>query len=171
VRVVRLASADLNPDLVAALLLAELASSNVRRLVIDDISILLNELGERTRDYLSALNDIVYGANVTGLYLLEIMPFDGLRVNLTNTPLAILGDNVIVVQQYEISRELRRLLAVVRMRLSVFDRTLREFVLDETGIRLLQPEESTLGLLKTGAQLSGGVEPADARDARSDERT
>jgi hypothetical protein len=120
-------------------------------------------LGERTRDYLTALNDMVYGANVTGLYLLEIAPFDGLRLNLTNTPLATLGDNVIVVQQFEIAGALRRLLAVFRMRLSFFDRTLRELVLDEAGIRILAPEESTLGLLATGAQLSGGVAPQDPR--------
>jgi circadian clock protein KaiC len=171
VRVVRLASADLNPDQLAALVLTELASPMVCRLVIDDISILLNELGERARDYLSALNDIVYGANVTGMYLLEITPFEGLRVNLTNTPLAILGDNVIVVQQYEIAGELRRLLAVLRMRLSFFDRTLRELILDEAGIRILQPEESILGLLAAGAKLSGGVAPADTRDPRSGEGT
>lgn len=169
VRVVRVASADLNPDQVAIMLLTELASPQVCRLVIDDISILLHELGERTRDYLSALNDIVYSANVTGLYLLEIAPFNGMRVDLTNTPLAILGDNVIVVQQFEISGELRRLLAVLRMRLSFFDRTLRELVLDKSGIRILAPEESARGLLATGAQLSGGIAPEDARGAADDE--
>jgi circadian clock protein KaiC len=165
VRVVRLASADLNPDQVATILLTELASPQVTRLVIDDMSLLLHELGERTRDYLSALNDIVYAANATALYLLEIGAFEGLRVNLTNTPLAILGDNVIVVQQFEIAGGLHRLLAVLRMRLSFFDRTIRELILDESGIRILAPEESTLGLLATGAQLGGGVAPEDTHDA------
>jgi circadian clock protein KaiC len=165
IRIIRLASADLNPDQVATLLLTELASPHVSRLVIDDMSLLLHELGDRTRDYLSALNDIVYAANATALYLLEIIAFEGLRVNLPNTPLAILGDNVIVVQQFEIDGELHRLLAVLRMRLSFFDRTLRELVLDESGIRILAPEESTAGLLATGAQLSGGVAPEDARGA------
>jgi len=165
VRVVRLSSADLNPDEVANVVLTELTSPQVNRLIIDDMSLLLHELGERTRDYLSALNDIVYGANASGLYLFEIAPFDGLRVNLTNTPLAALGDNVIVVQQFEIAGGLHRLLAVLRMRLSFFDRTLRELVLDESGIRILAPQESTVGLLATGAQLSGGVAPEDARGA------
>ncbi|KPV49552.1 hypothetical protein SE17_31955 [Kouleothrix aurantiaca] len=162
VRVIRIAPADLNPDQVATILLAELASPNVQRLVIDDISILLNELGDRTRDYLSALNDIVYSTHTTALYLLEITPFEGLRVNLTNTPLAVLGDNVIVVQQYEIDGVLRRLLAVIRMRLSFFDRTLRELIMDEGGIRILRPEESTRETLTAGAQLSGGVAPKDS---------
>jgi hypothetical protein len=51
------------------------------------------------------------------------------------------------------------------MRLSFFDRTLRELILDEAGIRILAPEESTLDLLATGAQLSGGVAPEDASGA------
>lgn len=164
VRIVRFAPADLNPDQVAATLLAALASPQIRRLVIDDISVVFHQLGDRTRDFISALNDLVYAAGVTGLYLLEIPPFDGMRLQMTNTPLAALGDSIVMVQQYEIAGELRRLLAVLRMRFSFFDRTLRELVLDEVqGIRILAPEESTLGLLATAAQQSGGVAPRDVR--------
>lgn len=160
VRVIRFAAASINPDQVAATLLAELAAPEVRRVVIDDINILLHELGERARDYISALNDLLHGYAVTALYLLEIPPFEGLRVQLTNTPLAAVGDSIIVVQQYEIAGGLRRLLAVLRMRLSFFDRTLRELVLDEqAGIRILAPEESIIGLLEAGAERSGGVAP------------
>lgn len=160
VRVVRLSAVDLNPDEVAAVLLAELAARPVQRLIIDDLAVLLHELGERTRDYLGALNDIVYGANITSLFLLEISPFEGLRLNITNTPLALLGDNVIVVQQYEIGGQLRRLLAVLRMRLSFFDRTLRELVLDARGVRIMPAAESDTGVLASGAELGGGVAPA-----------
>ena len=67
---------------------------------------------------------------------------------------------MIIVQQYELNRGLRRLLAVLRMRLSFFDRTLRELVLDETGIRVLTPTESSGGLLEAGAKASGGVAPS-----------
>lgn len=163
VRVVRFSAADLNPDQVAAALLAELASGEVRRLVLDDISILFHELGDRARDYISALNDLLYAARVTTLHLLEITPFDGMRLQLANAPLATLGDAMVVVQQYEIGGNLRRLLAVLRMRLSLFDRTLRELVLDEQGIRLLTPEESALGILAVGAEQSGGIAPRDRR--------
>lgn len=166
-QIIRISSANLNPDQIADLLLAELASQRVSRLVIDDLTLLIHELGDRTRSYLSALNDIIYNAQITVLYLLEIAAFDGLRVNLANTPLAILGDNVVVIQQYEIAGKLRRILAVLRMRLSFFDRTLRELVLDEkAGIQILAPEESTYALLTAGAQLSGGVAPEAPR--RSD---
>jgi circadian clock protein KaiC len=159
IRVMRLAPVDLNPDEVAQSLLAELRTGQVRRLVIDDISVLLHELGDRTRDYLSALNELVYALHITSLYSLEIAPFEGFRMGTPNTPLAILGDNVIVIQQYEISGDLHRLLAVLRMRLSFFDRTLRELLLDETGIHILSPEVTEQGVLATGAQLSGGVAP------------
>lgn len=167
-RVVRITSVDLNPDRVASIVLAELASRQISRLVIDDLTVLLHELGDRARNYLSALNDIVYNARSTSLYLLEIAPFDGMRLNLSSTPMAVLGDNVVVIQQYEIAGKLRRLLAVLRMRLSFFDRTLREVVLDEkAGIQILAPEDSTYGLLTAGALLSGGVAPETPR-SRSD---
>jgi circadian clock protein KaiC len=161
IRILRIPAANLNPDWVAAQVLGELASGEVSRIVFDDISVLIHELGDRTREYLSALNDIAYQANISCLYLLEIAPFEGLRVEVMNTPLAVLGDNVIVIQQYEITGQLRRLLAVLRMRLSFYDRTLRELVLDETGVHMLTPAESTSSVLETGAQLSGGVAPAD----------
>ncbi len=63
------------PISVAAIVLNELASGAVRRLVVDDIAVLLHELGERTRDFLGALNNILYGADITSLYLLEIPAF------------------------------------------------------------------------------------------------
>lgn len=161
IRILRISPTDLDPDWVAAQVLGELASGTVSRVVFDDIAVLIHELGERTRNYLSALNDIIYRTQVTCLYLLEIAPFDGLRVELANTPLAVLGDNVIVVQQFEIHAQLRRILAVLRMRLSFFDRTLRELVLDETGVRLLTAGESAAGVLQIGARLGGGVAPAN----------
>jgi circadian clock protein KaiC len=163
VRVIRIAPVDLDPDQVADIVLNELAAGSVRWLVVDDIAVLLHELGDRTRDYLSALNDIMYGADITSLHLLEIPAFDGLRVNLATTPLAVLGDNILVVQQYEIDGVLRRLLAVLRMRLSFFDRTLRELVLDENGVRVVKLEERVREMLKTGTQLSGGVTPHDVQ--------
>jgi circadian clock protein KaiC len=163
VRIIRFAAAEINPDQVAAVLLAELAAGDVRRLVIDDVSILFHELGERAGDYISALNDLGHANAITTLYMLEIPPFEGLRLQLTNTPFATLGDTIVVVQQYEIGGKLRRLLAVLRMRLSFFDRTLRELVLNEQGIRILAPEESTLGMLAAGAAQSGGVAPPDPR--------
>jgi circadian clock protein KaiC len=77
VRVVRIAAVDVDPDRVAAIVLNELAAGPVRRLIVDDIAVLLHELGDRARDYLSALNDILYGADITSLYLLEIPAFEG----------------------------------------------------------------------------------------------
>lgn len=165
IRVIRIAPIDLNPDQVAQRLVAELQAGPVRRLVVDDISVLVHELGDRTRDFLSALNELVYSMQITSLYLYEIAPFQGLRMDMPNTPLAILGDNVIVIQQYEIAGNLHRLLAVLRMRLSFFDRTLRELILDETGIHILSPEATEQGILTAGAQLSGGVAPEQAKQS------
>ena len=92
-------------------------------------------------------------------------------MNLANSPLAVLGDNVTVVQQYEVAGQLRRILAVLRMRLSFFDHTLRELILDESGIRIATPDESTPSQLQIGVQLSGGGSPEATRDAADETGT
>lgn len=150
VRLLRLSAVELNPDRFAGILLDELAEQKVARLVVDDVASLLHELGERTRDYLSALSDITYSAQITSMYMIEIAPFDGLRVNLSNTPTSVLGDNVLVIQQYEIGGALRRVLGVLRMRLSIFDRTLYELVLDSAGIHLAPLEDTVQRRLAPG---------------------
>ena len=156
VQVIRFAASELDVDRLASMVLAEIATGTVRRFICDDIAVLIHELGDRTRDFFSALNDILYGHTITSLYMLEIPAFDGLGVNLTGSPLALLGDTIVVVQQYEIEGVLRRILAVLRMKLSFFDRTLHELVLDEEGIRVAPLEARLIRSLESGTRLNRG---------------
>lgn len=165
VEIVRVSPVDVDPDAVAEIIYSRITSGRISRVIVDDIVVLMAVLGERTRDYLAALSSILYGANITSLHLTEIKPFTGLRLDMLDTPIAILYENVIVIQQYEIHGELRRLLAVLRMRLSWFDRTLRELIIDPQGVRVLTPEQTTTAVLNTGAVLSGGTAPESAADA------
>lgn len=107
------------------------------RLVIDDLGPLLRELGPRAHDYLAALAAHLHGAQVTTLALLEIAPFVGFQLDLAGTPLGALGENVILTQQRAVGGALHRVLAVLRMRLSAHDTTLRGLMIDEQGVRVL----------------------------------
>lgn len=60
IRILRVPPTELDPDWLAAQVHTELASGAVSRIVLDDIAVLIQELGERTRDYLAAFNDMVY---------------------------------------------------------------------------------------------------------------
>lgn len=141
---------ELNPDVVAGKLLDALARTNARRLVVDDLTSLLVELGSRAHDYLGALVQHLYSAGVTSLFTHEITPFEGFRLEMDNTPISAVSENVIVVQKREVAGRQHRLLAVVKMRFSDYDESLRELVLDPQGVRVLTVEESERGVLDVG---------------------
>jgi circadian clock protein KaiC len=150
---------DLNPDIVAHALITALVGTGARKLVIDDVNPLVNALGSRAADYFAALSAHLYGEGITSLILLEIAPFTGLRVDLTDTPVGLLGENVVVLQQQEVGGSLRRILAVLRMRFSDYDRTIRELIFNAGGVRVLAPADTTAGVLHAAAAASGGVAP------------
>lgn len=160
-RIVRVSPVYLDPDEMAQQLLDALADGQVRRVVIDDAAVLTAELGPRVRDYIGALASILYRQQISALLLYEIPPVGGLGLGGAATPFAALCDNTLVMQQYKIAGDQRRLLAVLRMRFSVYDRTLREVVLENGSVRVLAPQQSGNELLTIGAELSGGVAPTE----------
>ncbi len=142
VHVLRFSPNQLEPDVVGSYLLPFLSSAKVRRLVIDDVSILLDVLGARACDFLAALDDHIYGEAITSLLVYEIDPFRQLQINLASTAIGLFDENVIVLQKYQVGGSVYRVLAVLHMRYSTYDRTLREFVIDEHGIHVLSLEET-----------------------------
>ncbi len=138
---IRISPAEIIPDIVAERLLDALTATTVR-LVVDDISGLVRALGERGPDYLAALNDQLYARGMTSLVLYEIDAFDGFGFDLARTPLALVAHNVLVVQQVAVDGMLHRMLAVLKMRFSTYDQTLRELVLDGQGVRVLPAAET-----------------------------
>lgn len=164
-QVMRISPARVNPDLLADVLRNALLGANVQRLVIDGISILIDSLGSRAMGYISALSDHLYGEGISSLFVTEIDPFIGLKVSLKGTPLSVIGENLVILQQQEAAGELRRILAVLRMRRSDYDRTLRELVFDSGGIRVLSPAETGIDVLSEIASASGGVTPDSEKNS------
>lgn len=156
----RLSPVEIEPDRVADQILAALTPAT-RRLVIDDIVTLVTELGPRARDYLAALMDQLAGRGVTVLYLHEIAPFTGFRLELSSMPIMLMADNVLLAQQVVAGR-MRRVMAVLKMRGSGYDRSLRELLLEEGGIRVLPPAESAPGLSEAVARGDGDVTLGEA---------
>ena len=134
-QLLRLSPVDIEPDIVADQILTALRPTT-RRLVVDDVASLLAELGPRARTYLAALKEQSASRGVTTLYLHEIAPFAGFRLDLGGTPLTLLADNVVMVQEQMVGEALHRVLAVLKMRSTTYDRTLRELVLAPAGIRV-----------------------------------
>jgi circadian clock protein KaiC len=139
------APVELDPDQLIDQLLPLLALPQTGQLLIDDIAVLLRALGSRAYTFFAALRSLLYGYGVSGLFLLEIDPFTGFQLNLANAPMGILAENLVIVQQTETAGQLRRVLAVLRMRLSDFDRSVCELVLSPSGVQVLPPHQSVGG--------------------------
>ncbi|MBC8077904.1 MAG: hypothetical protein H7Y32_17640 [Chloroflexales bacterium] len=136
-RIVRIPPVELVPDEVANTLLDMFHTLQVRRLIIDDIGLLLRALGDRARDYCAALVEHFYGEGVTTLCTMESNPLEGPWLNLTDQPVALLAENLLVIYQEESAGRVRHLLTVLQMRFSSFDRSLRELTMDANGVRVL----------------------------------
>lgn len=155
VRVLRVPPVEVEPDRFSSLLLRELDATPVVRLVIDDCTVLFGALGARRHDYVAALNAILYGRGITSMYLLELRPFEGLSFTLEHSTVASLSENVILTQQVEVAGELRRRLAVLRLRFSRYDRTLRELVLEPNRVDVLPRAQSGADVLDQQIGLGG----------------
>ena len=155
-----LSPVELNPDELATRLLAALTPAT-QRVVIDSVRVIEQALGPRTHDYLAALMRHLSAAGVSTLLLLEIKPLTGLQFEVEQLSLSILAANLIIVQQVAALNAIRRVLAVLKMRFSGFDTTLRELLIDEQGVRVLTPPESHTGVLGAAADVSGLTAPAE----------
>ncbi len=161
-----LSPVELDPDEAAARLLATM-SPTTTRVVIDNFRALIQSLGPRAHDYVMALRSHLYAAGVTTMILLEIKPFAGLQFDVERQPWGLLADNVVIVQQVVALGAVRRILAVLKMRLSAHDATLRELILDERGIRVLTPSESAPGVLAATASSIGLTAPPESSNPTS----
>ena len=81
--------------------------------------------------------------------------------------LSLLSDNLIMVQQMVAQGAIRRVLAVLKMRLSGFDATLRELQIDAQGVHVLTPQESGTGVLDAAADAAGLTAPAEELPPRA----
>ena len=153
-----LSPVELNPDEMAARLFAAITPTT-QRVVIDNVRVVIQALGERANDYLAALVRNLYMAGVTTLVMVEIKPFAGFQFDVAETPLSLLADNIVIVQQTAAQGAVRRILAVLKMRYSAYDSTLRELLIDERGVRVLTPPQSAIGVLDAAAEASGLTAP------------
>jgi circadian clock protein KaiC len=127
---------ELDPDVVADRLLAELERTGARRLVVDSISALeravrANGDARRVGEYLAALVATLHDRGVTALCIDEGSVAAGDSRDDVADPLSALADNVLVLQRG--GAPLRRTLAVVKMRFSAHDDEAQEFEIVSPG--------------------------------------
>ena len=161
---------DLSVDEIVRLLVSEIRRLNASRVVIDSLSsfelTLAPTFREDFRENLARLVSTLASIGVTVLMTFELEDrYNGLRFSPYGT--AVLTDAIIVQRYIEVDSCLKRVMAVVKVRASAHSSELREFTIDDNGVRIGEALPGLEGLLggrptkKTRAN-----PPTSSRDAK-----
>ena len=162
---------DLDSDLVAWLIRERVDNSGVQRLVIDSATELQGGLTspERASMFMASLGAYLRSRGVTTYMTVDVPTIVGPELSFAGTPLLVFAENLLLLRYAELAGELHRVFAVLKMRFSEYDRTLRFYTIqDGVGIRIAGRAPRAEGLLTGQARpLSDGA-PQGQPNERSD---
>ena len=163
-RFIYLPPTELEADIIVDHVLAEIARMGARRLVIDGLGALELSIAEadRRRDFLAALSVRLRLAGVTTVFTKEVAKIAGTELDFSDTPIAILAENLLLLRYVELRGRIHRILSVLKMRDSRYETDLREFEITDQGIRVLAPLRSVKGLLTGQAHPIGSATGEEA---------
>lgn len=177
-------ASDLSIDEVVFLMLAEIRRIGASRVVIDSLSGFELALAPTFReDFRESLARLVGALAASGVTVLMTSELEDRYTDLRFSPYgtAFMTDSIIVQRYIEVDSRLLRMIAVVKLRGSAHSNQLREFRIDDAGIRIgemLSGQEGLLGGRPTrrpadfdtglSAELSATQRPARADGASDD---
>jgi len=151
---------DLSIDEIVLLLLKEVTRLKATRVVIDSLSGFELAIAPTFReDFRAALARLVMALASTGVSIVMTSELEDRYTDLRFSPYgtAFLTDAIIVNRYIEVSSRLLRVMAVVKVRASAHSNELREFTIDDNGIRIgamLPDQEGLLGGQPTFKQVA-----------------
>jgi circadian clock protein KaiC len=150
-------SSELEADVLVDRILREVARLGIRRLVFDGLTDLELSIAdpERRRSFLAAFSVRLRMAGVTSLFTKEVSKIAGTELDFSDMPIAILGENLLLLRYVELRGHIHRVMSILKMRDSKYDGDLREFEINDTGIQVLAPMRSAVGLLTGQARPLG----------------
>jgi circadian clock protein KaiC len=128
----------LDPDVLAHGVREAVAEGGAQRLVLDSLAEPIDAVGrDRAPGYLAALGLALRQAGVTSLLIAETSGLLESNLDFSEVPTSALGDNLLMLRNFETEGEVGRMLTVVKMRFSDHDRSARAYRIDERGLALL----------------------------------
>jgi circadian clock protein KaiC len=166
IRIVHQVPVDAAIDEVVAEALRAIGVFAPARLVIDSVAELELIAGEerRRQSVMLALAELIHAHGTTALLTRGFDQLVGPQLDLSGSPLDVLGENLMLLRYVEFRSELYRILSVVRMRESQHDRAIRQYEIGPAGLRVLARLESAEGLLTGIAHLGGSPPPPPQGD-------
>ena len=119
-----------------------------QRLIIDGLGELEQAIvdRDRIRPLLSSLINELRDLGVTAIFLKEVPRLGTQELDLSDTPISVIAENVLFLRHVELGGRLHRVASVLKMRESGHDSYVRELEITERGIRVLGALESAEGL-------------------------
>jgi circadian clock protein KaiC len=150
---------ELEADVFVHDLLARVDALGVRRLVLDgltDLELSILDPGRR-RAFLASFAIRLRQRGVTSLFTREVPKIVGTELDFNDAPVAILGENLLLLRYVELHGRMHRILSVLKMRDSKYSSDLREFQINDKGVKVLEPMRSAVGLLTGQARPLGST--------------
>lgn len=141
---------DLDADLVAWLIRERIEKRHVQRLVIDSATELEGGLTspERAAMFMASLAAYLRSRRVSTYMTVDVPTIVGPELSFAGNPLLVFAENLLLMRYAEYQGELHRVFAVLKMRFSQFDRTLRVYdIRDGVGIEIAGRAPRAAGLL------------------------
>jgi circadian clock protein KaiC len=141
---------DLDADLVAWLIRERIDSRQIQRLVIDSVTELQGGLtsSQRAAMFMASLAAYLRSRSVTTYMTVDVATIVGPELSFSDNPLLPIAENLLLLRYAELEGVLHRVFAVLKMRFSDFDRTLRIYTIrDGAGIEIAGPAPRAEGLL------------------------
>ncbi|MBI3910557.1 MAG: AAA family ATPase [Armatimonadetes bacterium] len=137
-----------------------------QRLMLDSVSEMEHAVSEeRRRGYMAALAEQLRNRGVSSLITRETSQVVGPELDFSDTPLAVLVENLVMLRYVEFRSELYRIISILKMRDSDYDRSIRQYIITKQGLQVLAPMETGEGILTGIARL-----PSEMRVKRQTRR-
>jgi circadian clock protein KaiC len=160
IEIVQVDPAELSPGELTFMIRDAVERSHVKIVVIDSLNGYLNAMPEE-RFLTIQLHELLMYLSQQGVASILIGAHHGVIGSQMHTPVdaSYLADSVILIRYFESQGSVRQAISVVKKRGGTHERTIREFGLDDGGIRVGAPLRQFRGVLTGVPVYEGSTEP------------
>jgi circadian clock protein KaiC len=167
IRLVQVDPAELSPGELTQMIRDAVEKEGVKIVVIDSLNGYLNAMPEE-RFLTIQLHEVLMYLSQQGVASMLIGAHHGIIGSQMQAPVdaSYLADAVILLRYFEAQGAVRQAISVVKKRGGVHERTIREFGMDASGIKVGEPLRQFRGVLTGVPVYEGSTEPLLGSDRR-----
>jgi circadian clock protein KaiC len=137
-----------NPDQFAEEVREEVEKNGTTMVMLDSLSGYQHSVrGRDLQERVHALCRYLTNMGVTVILVNEVFALTGNQARVSEYGLSYIADNIILLRYIELSGELRKTVGMLKKRAGSFERSLREFDIQEDGVHVGEPLSGLRGIL------------------------